>query len=62
MNVLEDHVLGKRKMAATQVNAALGLLRKCVPDLQATQISSDPDNPIPPLVVIGAHEPPAGTS
>jgi hypothetical protein len=59
VNVLESHVLGKRKLAATQVNAALGLLRKCVPDLQATQISSDPDNPIPPLVVIGPYEPTA---
>lgn len=62
MNVLEDHVLGKRKLASTQVNAALGLLRKCVPDLQSTTISGDPDNPIPPLIVIGPHDPSAGPS
>ena len=30
---LEKHVLGKVEMTATQVTAALGLLRKCVPDL-----------------------------
>lgn len=33
VNALEEHVLGKRKMASTQVTAALGLLKKCVPDL-----------------------------
>jgi len=46
VNVLESHVLGKRKLASTQVNAALGLLKKCVPDLQATTISGDPDRPL----------------
>lgn len=33
VNALEKHVLGRKKMAATQVTAALGLLKKCVPDL-----------------------------
>ncbi len=33
INALENHVLGKRDMQATQVTAALGLLKKCVPDL-----------------------------
>ena len=32
---LVKHVLGKVEMSATQVTAALGLLRKCVPDLSA---------------------------
>lgn len=32
---LTDHVLGKIEMSATQVSAALGLLRKTLPDLQA---------------------------
>jgi hypothetical protein len=30
---LEKHVRGKREMSATQVTAALGLLRKVVPDM-----------------------------
>lgn len=30
---LEDHVLGKIQMSSSQVQAALGLLRKVVPDL-----------------------------
>lgn len=33
-------------MSATQVHAALGLLRKTLPDLVNTTISGDPDNPI----------------
>ena len=33
VNALEKHVLGKKKMQSTQVAAALGLLKKCVPDL-----------------------------
>lgn len=44
---LQDHVVGKKKMEATQVTAALGLLKKTVPDLQAVQHSGDPDNPVP---------------
>ena len=43
---LEKHILGKVKMQATQVTAALGLLRKVVPDLSATQHSGDPNSPI----------------
>ena len=43
---LEDHALGKRDMGKSQVTAALGLLRKVVPDLQSTTISGDPDNPL----------------
>lgn len=33
INALENHVLGRRKMSSTQVTAALGLLRKIVPDM-----------------------------
>ena len=36
VNRLEKHVHGKVKMAPTQVTAALGLLRKCIPDLSST--------------------------
>jgi len=38
VNRLEDHVLGEVDMSPTQVSAALGLLRKCVPDLSAQQV------------------------
>jgi hypothetical protein len=43
---LQDHALGKKEMSATQVTAALGLLRKVVPDLSATTLSGDHDNPL----------------
>lgn len=46
VNRLEDHVLGEVEMTNTQVSAALGLLRKCVPDLQATELSGDPESPV----------------
>lgn len=39
VNRLTNHVLGEVEMTATQVTAALGLLRKTVPDLSATEIS-----------------------
>lgn len=40
-NRLTKHVLGKVEMSATQVTAALGLLRKTLPDLTATEISGE---------------------
>lgn len=46
VNRLEDHVLGEAELSATQVTAALGLLRKCVPDLSAQTVGGDEDNPI----------------
>lgn len=36
VNRLENHVLGDLELTATQVTAALGLLKKCVPDLRVT--------------------------
>lgn len=38
---LEKHILGKREMATTQVTAALGLLRKTLPDLAASEHRSE---------------------
>lgn len=38
VNRLENHILDDIDMTATQVTAALGLLRKCVPDLKAEEI------------------------
>lgn len=43
---LEDHVLGKVEMSATQVSAALGLLRKSVPDLASVEHSGIGGGPI----------------
>lgn len=39
INALTNHVFGKNDMKATQVNAALGLLRKSVPDLTNTTLT-----------------------
>jgi hypothetical protein len=43
LNRLTNHGLGKLKngMDATQVSAALGVLRKALPDLTATEHSGD---------------------
>ena len=46
VNRLEDHVLGEVEMSSTQVSAALGLLKKCVPDLSAEQITGPDGGPI----------------
>lgn len=37
LSCLLEHVEGTRDMTATQVTAALGLLRKVLPDLQASE-------------------------
>jgi hypothetical protein len=36
-NRLQDHVAGKCELSASQVQAALGLLRKTLPDLSLTE-------------------------
>lgn len=35
VNALTNHVLGKNEMGSTQVTAALGLLKKSLPDMSA---------------------------
>jgi hypothetical protein len=40
LNALVEHVEGKREMSATQVSAALGLLRKVMPDLSSAEIKT----------------------
>ena len=40
----EDH--SSPIMSPSQVTAALGLLRKTIPDLSVTTLSGDPDNPL----------------
>ena len=46
INRLQNHVDGEVEMVPSQVTAALGLLKKSLPDLQATIISGDPENPL----------------
>jgi hypothetical protein len=44
INRLTNHVLGKVDMTSTQVTAALGLLKKTLPDLSAAEIKADVNN------------------
>ena len=46
VNRLEKHVLDGEEMAKSQVSAAIALLKKTIPDLQAVQISGDAENPL----------------
>ena len=46
LNALIEHACGEREMGGTQVTAAIALLKKVLPDLQAVQHSGDPDNPL----------------
>lgn len=41
INRLMQHVNGAVNLSATQVTSALGLLRKTLPDLQATQLTGE---------------------
>lgn len=41
LNALIEHAEGSRPMSATQVSAALGLLRKVMPDLAAVEHSGE---------------------
>ena len=49
VNALMDHVLdrnGRGDMKSTQVTAALGLLKKTIPDLSSTELTGDEDKPL----------------
>lgn len=41
INRLASHALGQCDMSQTQVSAALGLLKKTLPDLTATELSGE---------------------
>ena len=43
VNKLENHVLNGTEMTKSQVSAALGLLKKCIPDLAAITHSGTGD-------------------
>lgn len=55
LNRLIGHAEGTEEMSATQVTAALGLLKKALPDLQAVQISGDKENPVELNVTYGGQ-------
>lgn len=46
INRLLSHANGDADMSATQIRAAEILLKKTLPDLQAVELSSDPDKPM----------------
>jgi hypothetical protein len=46
INRLQSYVLGEVQLEPGQVTAALGLMKKTLPDLTATELSGDADNPV----------------
>lgn len=52
VNHLISHVLGKKDMLPSQVTAGLGLIKKILPDLQATELSGPDGGPVIPSIVI----------
>lgn len=46
LSALISHAEGEREMSSTQVTAGIALLKKVMPDLSATTIGGDPDNPV----------------
>lgn len=44
INKLENHILNNSEMSSSQVSAALGLLRKSVPDLTAVEHKGEIDH------------------
>jgi hypothetical protein len=41
VKMLMEHISGSREMEASQITAAIALLRKVMPDLQATELSGE---------------------
>ena len=56
INRLEAHVLGTVEMKSTQVTAALGLLKKTIPDLSQQSADVTHFNPQRPLVEYSTDE------
>jgi hypothetical protein len=46
LSALIEHAEGRRKMDSTQVSAALGLLRKVLPDLSSTALTNADGGPL----------------
>ena len=41
LNALQNHALNDKKMGITQIKAAEVLLRKCLPDLKAMEVTGE---------------------
>jgi hypothetical protein len=41
VKALTDHIANRREMTQTQVTAAMGLLRKTLPDLNSTEVQAN---------------------
>lgn len=52
---LITHVTERPCLNASQVNAALGLLRKVAPDLKQTEITTAPDQEPPKFIMVLAN-------
>jgi len=46
IKVLEDHAVRGKEMVPSRITAALGLLKKCVPDLSTTSIQGNEGGPL----------------
>jgi hypothetical protein len=53
INRLETHAEGKIEMSASQVSAALGLLKKCVPDLSSQALTGHDGGELKIVVTTG---------
>jgi hypothetical protein len=47
IEALEQHVMGENEMTATQVNAALALLKKTLPDISGPARKAGPETETP---------------
>ena len=47
VNRLENHVFGDLELSPTQVTAALGLLKKCVPDMSSATVDAHVTTDLP---------------
>jgi hypothetical protein len=56
---LIDHVEGKTEMTATQVTAGLGLLKKVMPDINATAFTDTEGNDLPASLTVQVVRPPS---
>lgn len=52
INRLESHILGEVDLKPTQVQAALGLLKKTIPDLAAVTHSGDEEKPLKTILEV----------
>ena len=56
---LIEHVEGKTEMSATQVTAGLGLLKKVMPDINATAFTDTEGNDLPASLTVQVVRPPS---